>query len=345
MDGKIFHYYANALSGLEEVVADELQSRLPELTQVKLDRGKRQGRVFFTYRRSPRLLLQLRTPLSLGGILAQVQGITVGGPGLVRLVDQLEKVDLQAAQRLLKSCEPQADAGRFQLSVTMDGAHRFSKGDVAHQVQKLLQRRGLKPGEGAELLRLQLQVEGQRAVLGMQLGPNRARHCLEDGGIGGPLASCLGRLLPATGGELMIALGCSPDGLAELAESGGRGALVAVGPGSAKAAGQGCLAIRGEPAFLPLGGGCADLVLAAQLEVPFHPWLAEIARALHPGGVAAVLAAESRGMAALLQSSGAFAIVTGLPVSLKGRGHTLWMLERLEGAEPLLSIEGLGAGG
>lgn len=345
MEGKIFQYYANALSGLEEVVADELQSRVPELSQVRLERGKRQGRVFFTHRRSPRLLMDLRTPLSLGGVLAQVQGITVGRPGLERLLDQLGKVDLPAAQRLLKSCEPEADECRFQLSVTMQGAQRFSTGEVAYQIKALLEGRGLRPGEGTALLRLQLQVEGQRAVLGMQLGPNRARLCLEEGGAGGPLVSCLGHLLPATGREVLLAMGCSPSGLAELAASGGRGALIAVDPKLRQGVGFGGLAVRGQPAFLPLAEGSADLVMATQLQPPYHPWLGEIARVLHPGGVAAVLAAESSALAALLQVSREFAIVTGLPINLKGRRFTLWMLERLEGGEPLLGIEGVNVGG
>lgn len=345
MEGKIYQYYASALSGLEEVVADELQSRLPGLTQLRLERGKRQGRVFFTHRRSPRLLLDLRTPLNLGGILAQVQGITVGQPGLERLLNQLEKVDFQSAQHLLKACEPEADEGRFQLSVTMQGAHRFSKGEVVGQVQGLLERRGLKPGEGLGHLRLQLQVEGQRAVLGMQLGPNRARHCLEEGGIGGPLASCLGHLLPATGNEVLVVMGFSPGGVAELAGSGGRAALIALGSVLSPGTGAQCLAARSQLAFLPLGEGSADLVLAAQPEPPFHPWIAELARILHPGGVAAVLAAESRALAALLQTSGEFAPVAGLPINLKGRPFTLWMLERLEEGEPLLGIEGVEPGG
>lgn len=345
MEGKIHRYYANALSGLEEVVADELRSRVPELAQLRLERGRRQGRVFFTHRRSPRLLLGLSTPLSLCGVLAQIQGITVGRPGLERLLDQLEKADLQAAQRLLRACEPEADERRFQLSVTVQGAHRFSRGELARLVRGLLQRRGLKPGEGPGLLRLQLQVEGQRAVLGMQLGPNRARHCLEEGGIGGPLASCLGRLLPATGQEVLVAMGCSPGGLAELAGSGGRGVLIGVDREGRKGAGQQYLALRGQPAFLPLGEGSADLVLAAQLEPPFHPWLAELARVLHPGGVAAVLAPQSRALASLLPASGEFALVAGLPINLKGRRHTLWMLERLGGGEPRLGIGGVKAGG
>ena len=343
MEAKVYQFYAAALSGLEEVVADELKGRLAELSEVRLERGKRQGRVFFTHRRSPRLLLDLRTPLSVCGLLGQVRGITVGRPGLDRLLAQLARVDLEAAQRLLRACEPEARAGRFQLSVTLQGAHRFSKSQLARGFQAQLEQAGLKAGQGRGLLRLQLHVEGGRALLGVQLGLNRADRCLEQGGIGGPLASCLGRLLPATGNEVLLALGCSRAGAAELAAAGQRGALIALGPQAG--IGEQVWAVRGDPQCLPPAAGSADLVLAAGLGPPFHPWLAELTRVLHPGGVAALLAGESRPLAAVLGACGEFALLAGLPIILKGRRHTLWMLERLGDPEPLLQIAGPGPGG
>ncbi|MBI2505425.1 MAG: hypothetical protein HYW07_19615 [Candidatus Latescibacteria bacterium] len=345
MESKIYQYYATAISGLEEVVADELKSSLAGISPLRVERGKRQGRVYFSHRRSPRLLLELRTPLNICGSLFQVQGVTVGRPGLDRLLGQFQKFDLQAAQRLLKSCEPAAEEDRFQLSVTMQGAHRFSRGDLVRQVRALLQQRGVNPGEGQGLLRLHLQVEGQRALLGLQLGRSRARQCLEERGIGGPLASCLGRLLPAAGHEVLVAMGCSPAGVEELAGSGRRAQLIALDPRAAGKTGHAGWQVRGLPDFLPLQEGCADLVLAAGLGLPAHPWLAELLRILHPGGVAALLAAESRAMPAILQAFEGFAILAGLPINLKGRRHILWMMERLAGAEPLLEIEGATPGG
>lgn len=345
MGAKVYRFYAAALSGLEEVAVDELKGSLAEVSSLRIERGNRQGRVFFTHRRSPRQLLDLHTPLSICGLLAQVQGVTVGRPGLERLLEQLRKVDFTAAQGLLKACEPEANDRQFQLSVTLQGAHRFSKSELVRQFQAQLQGRGFQPGQGRSLLRLQLQVEGARALLGVQLGPNRADQCLEQGGIGGPLASCLGRLLPATGGEVLLALGCSQAGVEELVATGERGPLIALAPRAAKGAGRNIWPVQGQPETLPLAAGCADLVLAAGLGPPFHPWLAELSRVLHPGGVVALLAGESRPLAAVLAVWEEFSIVAGLPIILKGRRHTLWMLERLGGPEPLLEIEGVGLGG
>jgi hypothetical protein len=341
MEAKVYRFCASALGGLEEVVADELRGRLAELGPLRIERGGRQGRVFFTHRRSPRLLLGLQTPLSVWGVLAQVQGVTVGRPGLARLLGQLDEVDLAAARRLLKACEPGADEGRFQLSVTLRGAHRFSRGELARQVQERLRARGLAPGEGRNLLRLQLKVEGSRALLGLQLGPNRADQCLGPGGIGGPLASCLGRLLPAAGTEVLLALGCSPEGARALAATGDRGPLVAVVPAAAEGRGAGI--VKGRAGALPLGGGCVDLAVAAGLGTPVRPWLGELARVLHPGGVALVLG--SRALAAVLEAEEGFAIHAALPINLKGRRHTAWMLERMEAPQALLQIAGPGAEG
>lgn len=345
MDAKIHQFYASALSGLEEVVADELRGSLAGLSALRIERGRRQGRVFFTHPRSPRLLLDLRTPLSTWGLLAQVQGVSVGPPGLHRLLEQLKKVDLVAAQRLLRACEPEARDRQFQLNLTLQGAHRFAKSELVRQFQAQLQGRGLQPGQGRNLLRLQLQVEGPRALLGVQLGRNRADQCLEQEGIGGPLVSCLGRLLPATGREVLLALGCSQAGAEELAATGERGPLIALAPKAAKGASPRVRPVRGQPGALPLATGSADLVLAAGLGSPFHPWLAELTRVLHPGGVAALLAGESRPLAAVLEAWGELAIVAGLPIILKGRRHLLWMLERLGEPEALLEIEGGGLGG
>ncbi len=345
MENKIFRYYAVAVRGLEEVVADELKAELPEVAQVHLERGKRQGRVFFAHRRSPRQLLALQTPLSMGGVLAQVQGITVGGPGLERLLQQLAHFPLVAAQSLLRACEPESDAGLFQLSVTLQGAHRFTKSEVVQRFQAQLGARGLAPGQGRALLRLHLQVDGARALLGLQVGPNRADQCNGEGGIGGPLSASLGRLLPANGDEVLLVLGCGQQGAEALAASGSRAAVIALGEWRRGVSAAGVALVRGLPEALPAGGGAANLVLAAGLQSPFGAQLREVARVLHPGGVAALLAAESRPLAAMLRASGEFFILAGLPINLNGRALVLWMLERLEEPAALLQIAGAGANG
>lgn len=344
MEDKVYRFYAAALSGFEEVVADELKASLAELSAVRLEKGKRQGRVFFTHRRSPRQLLGLQTPLSVGGVLAQVQGITVGQPGLERLLEHLGRVDLRAAQRLLNACEPDADAASFQLSVTLQGAHRFTKSEVVQRFQTQLRSRGLAPGQGRQLLRLQLQVEGGRALLGLQLGPNRADDCFGAGGIGGPLVSCIGRLLPA-GGTTLLAIGCSADGIRSLAGEAGRGAVVGLSAGWANETRDGWVAVAGDPTNLPIGEGGVGVVLDAGFASPYLPRLRELARGVAPGGVVAVLAAQSGPVAALLAAAEGFAVLAALPINLKGRDQVLWMLERVESGEPLLQIDLGGVGG
>ena len=343
MEAKVFRYCAAALAGLEEVVADELKSELADLEQVRLDRRRRQGRVFFTYRRSPCRLLHLRTPLSLYGVLAQVQGITVGPPGLERLLAQLQGFDLAAAQRLLRGSEPEADPWQFQLSVTLQGAHRFTKSQVVQRLQAQLRARGLVQGQGQGLLRLQLQIEGPRALLGLQLGPNRADACVGEGGIGGPLAACVDRLLPATGTEVLLTLGCNWDGAEILAAGARRAGVIAVDPEGRRVRDGWAGWVRGLPGELPVADEAVDLVLAAGPGPAAG--LGEVARVLHPGGVAALLAPRSPVLAARLSSSPEFAILAGLPINLKGRVQVLWLLERRGEPAPLLQIEGSDPGG
>jgi len=335
MESKLYHFYATAISGLEEVVLDELRACLPGLEQVKLERGRRHGRIFFVYARSPRHLLELRAPLNLFALLAEVRQVTVGRPGMERLAARLEQVELQPALRLLRACGAQVDPKRFQLSTTLQGAHRFARAELAGRVQGLLaQGHGLEPGGSRGVLRFHLQVEGNRALFGLQLAPSRSHLLLERGGLSGPLAWCMARLLPAAGREALVALGCSPAGVEEIARACSPGRLVACAAERQRGpAGDWLVAQAGA---LPLRAACVELVLAAAVSS-----LEELARILKPGGVAALLVAEPRAFAAAAREVGAFGVAARLPINIKGRRHLLLLLERLaeRDEEPLLQIE------
>ena len=59
MADKIYRYWIAVPSGLEAVALDELREHAPEIEQVEVEPGGRVGQIFFTYKRSPRRLLQL----------------------------------------------------------------------------------------------------------------------------------------------------------------------------------------------------------------------------------------------------------------------------------------------
>ena len=49
---KLHRYVVTTIGGLEEVVLDELRNELGLVKQIRTEKGKRHGRIFFTYERS-----------------------------------------------------------------------------------------------------------------------------------------------------------------------------------------------------------------------------------------------------------------------------------------------------
>ena len=357
MSTKVFRYVVGTIGGLEEVVLAELHSKLKALRQIRTERGSRHGRIFFTYTQSPRQLLELRSVDSCSAVLDELNGVTVGQPGLDYIVNRLARLDLGPGLRLADSLSavgtvPRGDRDRgFQLAVTMSGSHRFARSELTRRAREALLGHGLRLSQAKNGLRFQLQLRGKRALFTLRLplrsGAFRYRRELD-----GPLAHCLGLLIGLGEEDVVVASGCSVRGLEELWTAGNPRLLVGLDEGNT--------AEKTDPATntrwvrlqrdWPLRAGSVDCVLGIagddqEAGVP----MAECVRVMYPGAIAGVLAARPTVFAQLIAAENLpLGILATVPIYLKARKHLFFILERLEEtavAEELMQIDGGGLDG
>ena len=214
-NNKIYRYWAVVAAGFEEVALEEMAQTLPGLRVDRRDKGRSQIKIFFTYERSPLRLLDLRSVQALYALIADVQGVTVGKPGMLRLVGQVTKADLRSAQRLARVFDSQRSVGVCHVNATVQGHHRFGVSDLVFRVHKALGTEfGLTIGKPDQGLLLQLQVRGRRAVMGMRLRTSRPiqHHAA---------AFCIGRILGLKPGDRILWLRSDTAEVTELVQTFG----------------------------------------------------------------------------------------------------------------------------
>ena len=341
---KIFRFYATTIPGLEEVVVEALKERFPEVKDVRVEGGKRHSRIFFGYQRSPRQLLELRGVFGVFALLSEIARVTVGQPGLERICQEVEKIDLDGAFNLVRGCRgEQLDISRFQLSVTVQGAHRFSSGELSRGIHGVLARsHGLKPGSGGEVLHLHLSVTGKKALFGLRLTPATRAHSWE--GMGPELAFCLGRVLDLQERDALFCFRCNVLAIREIVRSFNPELLIGGVEKSSKQGkgkmdsgetigGRGGVRVVARGEELPILTGRLSCLIAA-LPAGKEGELWEWARILPPGGVGALVAASPKRFVGELKSrSLPFEIMAGLPIVQDGRQRTVFIIERLEGED------------
>ena len=310
-------FLVTSIGGLEEVAADEVRRRLgPAAEGVRLERGH-VGRVFFRYRLSPRRLLELRCPTGLQAIAAQAHDVTVGGPGLERIVGCMRRLRIEEVQRIARACDRGIEEQRFELNVTLRGDHRFGADQVRAGAEGVLRSDfGLQRGGGeGSPLRLTLQVRRRRALVCVQLGPRRPGGDPRREGWPGPAASSVARLLDLEDRQVVVAI---PHG-------GGGCIWVGRGDGSG-------LALRADGQRLPVGdeGAAAAMVVPRTEAAELRSQLDELARVVPPGGVVAMLAPPSAQLGALISRLDLpLEGLAALPYHLHRRKWGLFLLERL----------------
>ena len=259
MADKIYRYWIAVPSGLEAVALDELREHVPEIQQVAVEPGGRVGQIFFTYKRSPGRLLQLRSAIQCAGLIVQMHGVTVGRPGLEYICKRIARCDLTPGKSLAQAQSTAIDTHAFALSATLRGRYRFSAAELTEAVAAVLRdQHGLRPGKGPHLLRLHLQLTGRRALLGLRLGagavPNEA------------MIYCLARLVAMQPGACVLWARRDPGELAALREAFAPRLLVSI---------RACLIAALD--YLPLVGARLDYAFSLAGENPTAE-LAELAR-------------------------------------------------------------------
>ncbi len=328
---KLHRYVVTTIGGLEEVVLDELRNELGLVKQIRTEKGKRHGRIFFTYERSPRRLTTLRTVDTCAAVLCEMNGVTVGRPGLEYIAERLSRLDLSPALRLHRamSAHDGGHAAGGQLTVTMSGSYRFDRAELARRAAAALATQGLVRSDAPEHLRLQLQLQGKRALLTLRLPLDyRGFSWRFSGLIDGPLAHCLTRLLGIGESDLAVGVGCSNDGLEEIA-SAARPHLLFGLTESDQAATNRQIRVQ-ESAGWPVDSGCIDC-LVGMADRKGADTLGESARALRPGGIAGLLTAQPAAMLdEIAHRDLPVDILATVPIYLRARQYHFLIVERLE---------------
>ena len=314
MADKIYRYWIAVPSGLEAVALDELHEHVPEVQQVDVEPGGRVGQIFFTYKRSPGRLLQLRSAMQLSGLVSQMHGVTVGRPGLEYICKRIARCDLTPVKSLAQVQSAAIDTHAFALSATLRGRYRFSAVELTAAVTSVLRdEHGLRRGKGPHLLRLHLQLTGRRALLGLRLGMGAAP--------GAAVAYCLGRLVAMQPGACVL---WARRDLGELA------ALEEFAPSL-------LVGIRAHLVaaldHLPFAGERLDYAFSLAGENPAAE-LAELARVLRAGGIAVVQVEHFDYFISFLEAGDyPLEVLADLEMHERGRAYRLVVLERLEEEE------------
>ena len=314
MADKIYRYWIAVPSGLEAVALDELHEHAPEVQQVDVEPGGRVGQIFFTYKRSPGRLLQLRSAMQLSGLVSQMHGVTVGRPGLEYICQRIARCDLTLVKSLAQVQSTDIDTRAFALSATLRGRYRFSAAELTAAVTAVLRdKHGLRPGKGPHLLRLHLQLTGRRALLGLRLGTGAAPSAA--------VAYCLGRLVAVQPGACVLWARRDLGELAVLEEFAPR-LLVGIRAHLVAALDH-----------LPFAGERLDYAFSLAGENPAAE-LAELARVLCAGGIAIVQVEHFDYFIALLEAGDyPLEVLADLEMHERGRAYRLVVLERLEEEE------------
>lgn len=334
-NNKIFRYWAVVAAGFEEVALEEMTQSLPGLRVDRREKGRSQVKIFFTYERSPLRLLYLRSVQAFYALVADVRGITVGKPGMLRLVKQITKADLGAAQRLAAVLDSQRSVDVCHVNATVQGHHRFGVGDLVFRVQKALgDEYGLAIGEPEQGLLLQLQVRGRSAVMGMRLRTSQStqHHAT---------AFCIGRILGLQPEDRILWLRRDPAEVAELVQTFG----VEVYSGTAYLR----VALRQVSGHWFLWDGekvpvseeeCSHFLVSCKTGKE-HALVGELARVLPVGCIGLIEIERKEVMSALLAANEALEIAAVLPLGYRGRQHHLYVIERVP-TEDLLQVQILG---
>ncbi|MEW6751215.1 MAG: methyltransferase domain-containing protein [Candidatus Latescibacterota bacterium] len=345
--GRVYEYYATCVSGLEEVVAQDLRRRLPGIQALRAERGRRHGRLWFHYERSPRQLLDLRSVTNLFAAVARVTQVTTGRPGVVRVAEALAVSDLSTAVALYGKLHGLEGVGVVRIVSTVTPNHRFSPAEVIRAASQALPPPvAVTFGPGVQAPALHVTVEEHAAVCGLQLGRRRLRarqyrHAAVGGGLDATVAYCMALLAgigsrtvcldPMCGGGTLLVEGVQAFG-ARLGVGGDlSGQALDVARQNVREAGAAVCLVRWDATHLPVRAGSVDALLC---NLPFGKRVEALARGHVPGVLA--------GTARVLRPGGR-AVLLGHPQDLRapvapGLRQEQRLRLHLRGVDPVLVV-------
>jgi len=353
---KVYDYYATTVAGLEDLIVADLRRQLKEIDRVRVERGRRHGRIHFHYERSPRRLLDLRSVENLFALVGEARGLTVGPQSLGRIASGLRGMAWGPALRLFDALHGPPEHPAFVVTPHLDRERRFTSGEVCRAAQAALSSSLSLPADPSRpCYNIHLHFVRDRALVGLQLFRGRAwkrpyRRVPRPGSLEGTVAYLIGRLTepgprdrfldPVCGaGTTLIERGLTAPAQVLLGGDADRDALTAARQGASAAGVRVCLACW-DAACLPLRDGAVDRLTAnlpygkqvAPLRgpAPEAALLREMARALRPGGLAVVMAADAKAVEGVVErGEAALRVVRTLRISIRGVSPTVFVMKRL----------------
>jgi len=346
---KVYNFYVTVAGGMEDVAVAEIKKKLGKVSDLHVARGRRMSRVFFHYERSPKKLLELRAVAQVYALLANISGVTVGQPGLLRVAQRVGQVDLVPAAVLHDILHGVKEGVGFRLSCTTGKGHRFSVGAVSLVVQTVLTLKYEIDDSASRPYVLHLRVEGNRALFGLQLVTQRERERVHypiqaRGDLEPSVAYGFAQLLRLTSRDIVLNLNCG--GGQTLIEAGlsqmpgywiGLDYFLDIVRGmreNAVSANVSAAGLIGEGTALPIVDGGVNKVfgnLSPRKGSPpitlFHLF-SELVRVIRPDGQAFLVFEDRQVFTRMLEDFPRLKVIQRRPLHLQGKHLDLFILQR-----------------
>ncbi len=348
-ESKLYQYEATCAGGFEDVLIDEVRTRLGKRIEgLREERGE-VGRIFFRYEGSPRQLLELECAAGIATIVAQMHDVTVGKPGLARISQGIGSLPLPAVARLARLADEGTDVDGYQLRVHQRGSHRFETSATEAAIVEALGAQGLSPSHNG--LDLEFRLQKRRAQLKLCLRHASHAGAIEQRGMPAAMVASIVRILGLEDTDDLLLIHGRPEAAAAAHRICGaqiaciRRAKPSSSQRPAPAPNQPACAgpepirpiVVGADDHLPIqpGSMTAAILVAADDEATMPGLAAErlsqAVACVAEEGIIAALVPRADGFAARLPQWGLPVEVMGaLPVYVRRRRWALFLLNRLD---------------
>ena len=171
---KVRDYFVTTIGGLEDVALRDLKAHLKSFELIRVEPGRRSGRILFRYDRSPARLLELRSVENLYVLLGDVVGITPGRPGLLRAAKQVASCNLAPGVALHDKMHGTKTEHGFHLTCTVGKDHRFSASEMYQVLDTVLSTKYEVYADDVSVpYRLHFRTGRKRGLFGLQLSKSR----------------------------------------------------------------------------------------------------------------------------------------------------------------------------
>jgi 23S rRNA G2445 N2-methylase RlmL len=344
-------FYVSCIGGLEEIVSEELQCRVP----AALVAATEFGRVHFRYAGPVAPLMDLRTVEHVHAYVAVLQGVRPDRDWLNELEGTLAQTDLLPALGLLRQVSDLPAEPSFRATGFRVGAHEFRSPELGVAAGAgIVERYGWRVDLEHYDLEVRVEVRDDRGRIGIRLSPealhHRSRLVHMRASLNPTVAAAMARLSEPTPGEVVLDPMCGAGTLLterhqcdpEVSLLGGdryaeKVALARTNLSHFAVPGW---LVQADARCLPLADGSVDKVLCnlpwgrivanPRLNRRLYPeLLAEFHRVLRPGGLAVLLTSERNLTSGLLARRQGFRLERSLHLHIGGLEPTLYVARRV----------------